>query len=359
MNVCIDGSDLQRWMRELLEKMGVSETVASSTAESLVDAELRGISTHGLVRFPLYVKRLRLGLINKNPKAAFVSSGAAAETMDGDNGLGQWVGLESMMRACDLAASAGIGMVLAKHSNHFGAAGWFARKANQRGFAAIVWTQAESHVVPFGGTERLCGTNPICISMPWTEHEPITLDMATSAIPYGKVELAKAANSKIPPDWAVDGDGAPTTDPHRVHALQPMAGPKGSGLGLLIDLLSGGLAGETCGPAVTRMYEDFEHPHNLAHGFIAIKAASFSAAGRTDAVIDKLAGKLRGQRPASGFSEVLLPGELEVRNAKNRLQKGIDIPQSLFNTVQELSNEYGVPDFIPADANKKCRRRSP
>jgi ureidoglycolate dehydrogenase (NAD+) len=333
---------LQYWVSQLFERNGVSEECAAAVADSLVDADLRGIGTHGVVRVPIYVKRLKLGLINAQPVATFTSRGAA-ELMDGDNGLGQWVGQRAMQRACELAKKHGIGFVVAKNSNHFGTAGWFARQAAKEDCVAMVWSQGESLVIPFGGTQRFFGTNPFCMSTPRNSEEPIVLDMATSTVPYGKIEIAKVTTGVIPADWAVDEHGVPTTDPHAVHALQPMAGPKGSGLAMLTDLLSGGLAGEVCGPRITRMYEDFEHEHRLAHSFIAIDAQAFASPARgLQQVIDEMESDLAAQRPADGFSEVMLPGEVEARNEARNRKEGLPISSQLRNALQEVGAACGL-----------------
>ncbi len=338
----VNALQLQAWVEALFGSIGVSADAAQATAQSLVDADLRGIGTHGVVRVPIYVKRLELGLINKTPVARFESVGAAAQRLDGDNGLGQWVGLQAVERACELAQDAGIGMVLATHSNHFGTAGWFARQANARGCVALVWSQCESLVVPFGGTQRFFGTNPLCFSLPRQGHEPITLDMATSAVPLGKIEMAKVTTGHIPPDWAVDETGKPTTDPHQAHALQPMAGPKGSGLAMLIDLLSGALAGGVCGPRIARLYDDFEHEHNLAHTFIAFRADAFAQGRSTQQAVEEMVGDLRQQTPAEGFEEILLPGEIEARNAVLNSERGIALAPALLDSLHDLGARFEV-----------------
>lgn len=338
----IAAPQLQSWTARLFEALGVAQSSAQATAESLVDADLRGIGTHGVVRVPIYAKRLQLGLINKNPTARFQAAGTAAQQMDGDNGLGPWVGLQAIERACELAQTTGIGMVLATRSNHFGTAGWFARKAVQRGCAALVWSQCESLVVPFGGTQRFFGTNPFCAAMPWPQHDPIVLDMATSVVPLGKIEVAKVTTGEIPPDWAVDDTGKPTTDPHRAHALQPMSGPKGSGLAMMIDLLSGALAGTQCGPRLHRLYNDFEHEQDLAQTFIAIKAEAFSSQRAPSAVIEEMVDDLRQQAPGAGFTEILLPGEIEARNAARQGEQGLTLAPALIDSLREVGAQFDV-----------------
>lgn len=338
----LNAADLEHWVAAVFAAVGVAPEPAAATARSLVDADLRGINTHGVVRVPIYVKRLQLGLINKQPVARFTAAGLAAARLDGDNGLGAWVGWRAMTHACELAATAGIGMVVATRSNHFGTAGWFAREANTRGCAALVWSQCESLVAPFGGATRFFGTNPFCMSMPRPGHEPITLDMATSAVPLGKIELAKVTTGTIPADWAVDAAGQPTTDPHKVHALQPMAGPKGSGLAMLIDLLSGALAGAVCGPRIHRLYDDFDHPQELAQTFIAIQTDAFASGRAPGTVLEEMVGDLGRQPPAPGFSEILLPGEIEARKRTANLYDGLALTPALVTNLQKLGHEHGV-----------------
>jgi len=338
----IGAEKLQDWTVALFCALGVSRDSALAAADSLVDADLRGIGTHGVVRIPIYVERLQRGRINKQPQARVTAVGTAAERLDGDNGLGQWVGAQAMDRACTLAENAGIGIVIATRSNHFGTAGWFARRANARGCAGIVWSQCESLVVPFGGSQRFFGTNPFCMSMPWTGHEPVTLDMATSAVPLGKVEIAKVTTGTIPPDWAVDAEGKPTTDPFKVHALQPMAGPKGSGLAMLIELLSGALAGTVCGPRLHRLYDDFDHEQGLAQTFIAIKTDIFAAHRQPDEVIAEMVSDLRQQKPAEGVAEILLPGEIEARSAERNRREGVALSPKLSESLRELGEQHGI-----------------
>ena len=340
-NKLLSPETLTQWVRDIFLAIGVAEASADAVANSLVDADVRGVGTHGVVRVPLYVKRLQLGLSNRNPQATWTATGAAAGTLDCDNGLGQWAGLTAMMHACDLAAESGVGMVLATNSNHFGTAGWFARKANARGFAALVWSQSESLVVPFGGSKRFFGTNPFCMSLPRAAHPPITLDMATSAVPFGKIEVAKLNGEAIPSDWAVDADGHPTTDPHKVYALQPMAGPKGSGLAMMADLMSGGIAGVRCGPRIHRMYDDFEHAHELVHTFLAFRADGFSA--NASKTVEQMVSDLREIPPSPGFDKVMLPGEMEDSKEAAAQANGVSLTRSLVDTLSKLGTEHGTP----------------
>ena len=187
----LDPESLTSFCRRVLVAVGLSEEVAATVAGSLVAADLRGVSTHGVMRLPIYVERMRRGLIATRPSIRVRRTGPATATLDGGNGPGQVVAMRAMREAVALAEAAGVGLVSVHASNHFGAAGWFALHAAGRGMIGLALTHAEADVIPFGGRRSALGTNPLAVAVPRADGPPIVLDMATSAVAMGRVLLAR------------------------------------------------------------------------------------------------------------------------------------------------------------------------
>jgi ureidoglycolate dehydrogenase (NAD+) len=338
----VEQAALTSFCREVLVAVGLDERDAATVAGSLVAADLRGVATHGVLRLPVYVERMRRGLIATRPSIRVRRTGAATATVDGGNGPGQVVALRAVREAVALAEAAGVGLVSVHGSNHFGAAGWFALHAAERGMIGLALTHAEADVVPFGGRRPALGTNPLAVAVPRGDGPPVLLDMATSGVAMGRVLLARKRGEPIPEDWAVDADGEPTTDPRQVRAVRPMAGPKGYGLAFVVEVLAGLLSGSRSGTEVRRMYDDFDEPQGIGHFLGAIDPARFVPPEAFAGSVDRLAGQLKATPPASGFDEVLLPGEPEERAEARHRRDGVPIPEELRRELVALGAAYGI-----------------
>jgi ureidoglycolate dehydrogenase (NAD+) len=338
----VEHAALTSFCREVLVAVGLDQRDAATVAGSLVAADLRGVATHGVLRLPVYVERMRRGLIATRPSIQVRRTGSATATVDGGNGPGQVVALRAMREAVALAEGAGVGLVSVHGSNHFGAAGWFALRAAEWGMIGLALTHAEADVVPFGGRRPALGTNPLAVAVPRGDGPPVLLDMATSGVAMGRVLLARKQGEPIPEDWAVDADGEPTTDPRQVRAVRPMAGPKGYGLAFVVEVLAGLLSGSRSGTEVRRMYDDFDEPQGIGHFVGAIDPARFVPPEVFAGSVDRLAGQLKATPPAPGFDEVLLPGEPEERAEARHRRDGIPIPEELRRELVELGAEYGI-----------------
>jgi ureidoglycolate dehydrogenase (NAD+) len=338
----VEQAALTSFCREVLVAVGLDERDAATVAGSLVAADLRGVATHGVLRLPVYVERMRRGLIATRPSIRVRRTGPATATVDGGNGPGQVVALRAMREAVALAEAAGVGLVSVHGSNHFGAAGWFALHAAERGMIGLALTHAEADVVPFGGRRPALGTNPLAVAVPRGDGPPVLLDMATSGVAMGRVLLARKRGEPIPEDWAVDADGEPTTDPRQVRAVRPMAGPKGYGLAFVVEVLAGLLSGSRSGTEVRRMHDDFDEPQGIGHFLGAIDPARFVPPEAFAGSVDRLAGQLKATPPAPGFDEVLLPGEPEDRAEARHRRDGVPIPEELRRELVELGAAYGI-----------------
>ena len=249
----------------VLIKVGVAESEAREIIDNLIQADLRDVESHGVVRLPIYVKRLAVRAINPRPKIRIVRETATSAVVDGDNGMGQLVGLRAMRIAIEKGNQGGgmCAFVSVRNSNHYGAAASFAQMACAHDMIGFSYTIGGiNHMVPWGGAEARLGNNPFAIAIPAGEERPVVLDMACSVAARGKIIVAAKEGTAIPPDWAVGPDGQPTTD--AVEALkgfvQPVGGPKGYALTLTIGLLSSMLSGAAFGSEVTHMYDDLERP---------------------------------------------------------------------------------------------------
>lgn len=338
----VDAATLTRFCHDALVAAGLRPADAATMAASLVAADLRGVASHGVMRLPIYVRRMRLGLIATRPVIEVERTAPATAVVDGGNGPGQVVAQRAMREAVALAREAGAGFVAVRRSNHFGAAGWFALQAAEAGMIGVAVTHAEADVVPFGGTRAALGTNPLAFAVPRADGPPLVLDLATSAVAMGKVLLAAKQGRSIPDGWAVDADGEPTTDPARVRAVLPMAGPKGYGLALVIEVLSALLSGSRSGSEVKRMYDDFDAPQEIGHFLGAVDVARFVPLDAFTHSLEGLAARITSVPPAAGHDEVLLPGAVEERAEARNRRDGIPLPDEVHRDLLALGESLDV-----------------
>ncbi|HIC96623.1 TPA: Ldh family oxidoreductase [Candidatus Bipolaricaulota bacterium] len=338
----VEAAGLRRFCREVLIKVELTAEDAAVVADSLVQANLRGVDTHGVMRLPIYVKRMRMGLIAVRPKMELHRTGSATAILDGGNGPGQVVTLRAMEEAIKMAQEAGAGLVAIKNSNHFGAAAYFAMRALEDDMIGLALSHAEADMIPFGGGRPCLGTNPIAIAVPAGEELPIVLDMATSIVAMGNILLAAKEGRSIPEGWAVDTEGNPTTDPKRARAVRPVGGPKGYGLAVIVDVLSALLTGAAFGVHINRMYDNFSEPQAIGHFVGAIDISRYVPPVEFKKRIDQMIREIKATPPAEGFTEVLLPGEPEFRTEEQRLRKGVPLSEEVYTELATLGEELGV-----------------
>jgi len=334
---------LRQWGSQIFQKVGVPAEQADKVAEILVESNLRGVDTHGIYLANLYARRLMKGLMNPTPNIKFEKRRAGVGVLDGDFGLGQWATYQASLRAIELAREAGVGVVAVKNSNHFGAAAYYTILMAQHDCIGIVMSDGECDVVPFGGREKFLGTNPISVCVPAEKAPWFCMDMATSEVAFGKVRAAAEAGKEIPPNWAVDREGRPVTDPKQAYAVVPMSGPKGFALGLMIEILSSRLTGMPYGPHIVRKFDDWEHKAFLGHYVQAIDIAAFCDPAEFRKRVDEMLLELKKVPTAPGFEEILVPGEPEERRKAQRLKEGIPIRAEDVDLLSKLGAELGVP----------------
>lgn len=316
---------------------------AKMVADNLIDAELLGVRSHGVSRLPDYLKRMEDGLVERQTKLTQTNETATTILYNAANGWGQVAGTQAMNDAIEKALDYGTGFAGVSDSNHFGTASYYARIAAKRGCIGIVMTNASAMMVPFGSKEPSLGTNPISIAVPTGEgKEPVLLDMATSNVARGKILLAKKKGQSIPEGWAITKDGKQTTDP--IEALEGFVlplGPKGSGLAIMVDILSGVLTGALFGKKIPRMYEDNE-PQLIGHFFGAISVEAFMDASLFYQRIQEKVDETVNSAPAEGFDRVYMPGEIELDRKKQQENQGITLSEEIYKELTQAGVQYGV-----------------
>ena len=234
---------LDQFTRQVLDKLGVPDNDAITAADVLGQANLRGVDTHGIDLLPGYVSRIEQGMVKTKPRIKVLKEGVATMLIDADQSMGQISSRFAMQQAINKALLAGIGWVNVVNSNHHGALAYYALMAAEQEMIGIVSTTTSSNMAPWGSREPLVGNNPLAIAVPSNDHEPLVLDMATSLLANGRVRLARERGEPLPEGLSIDSQGNPNSDPDRSAALLPAGDYKGSGLAMMLGILSGVLAG--------------------------------------------------------------------------------------------------------------------
>ena len=349
--------DLERWVASMLAATGLTADDAGLVAAALVEAEGRGVSSHGVARTRIYSERIRAGLIDARARPEVVKETAATAHIDAHSAVGPVGGQAGLQAAIDKATAEGAGVSLVRESNHCGALAFYVRRATAQGLIAIMATNGPPVMVYFGGKTRAVGTNPLGIGVPRSDGPPLVLDMATSATARGRVILAGQTGQPIPEGWAVDVDGVPTTDAERAlqGAVVPFAGPKGSGLAMMLDLLCGGLAAGITGEQIGDMYEDFEHAQRVSHLVMVLNPDAWLGGDAFRDHVAKFAARVGDLPPAEGSDKVYLPGEIEERAWQAARREGVTLSGHVFEDLQDLSQESDVtvPDAEALAADGK------
>jgi LDH2 family malate/lactate/ureidoglycolate dehydrogenase len=352
--------DLFAFTRRVFEAAGMPPENATLVADNLTQGELHGLGSHGVSRLlPVYVKRLRVGAVNASPNVTVVRRKGSTAVVDGDNGPGAVVGTFAMNLALELAQEHSAGWVAARNSNHYGAAFLYARMALPLGMIGFSSTAAVPQVAPYGGNAAALGTNPLCIAVPGGERGPIILDMATTVVARGKVQLAALEGKSIPLGWAVDAQGRPTADAvaGSKGRMVPLGGYKGYGLALMVEVFSSILAGAAFGRGIGELFADFDRGQRMGHFFGALDVAAFMPVEQFRRRIDDLIAYVKGMPLAEDAEEILVPGEPEARKAAEYRVAGIPIEQDVLATMNGVAAELGVEPLRAIDGTQMNANR--
>jgi L-2-hydroxycarboxylate dehydrogenase (NAD+) len=348
---------LHAFCARVFRHLGVPEEEAILAADVLSAADRRGIDSHGVARLRTYYDLLGAGRINPRPRPRVVRETPSTATVDGDNGLGLVIGPWANAVAMEKAVAAGTGWVSVCNTNHYGIAGYYVMKAVERDLIGWSMTNTTRGVAPLWGAERMFGTNPIAIGFPAGTEPPVILDMATSTVAYGKIEIAVREGEPIPLGWAIDRDGRPTTDPRAMiegGALVPLGsdrehgGHKGYGLAVAVDVLCAVLSGANWGPfAPPFALRQADPPRwvgkGIGHFFGAMRVDAFRDTAEFKEQMDDFVRTLRATRPAPGTSGPLIPGDPERLAQAERDVHGVPLLQAVLDDLREIARATGVP----------------
>lgn len=336
---------LKSTVAQIVAATGVPAEDAALVADHLVLADLRGVSTHGITRLPIYAERIRRGLVTADPQMRITRPMPAAAHIDGDNGLGFLVMRCATFEAIESAAQCGIGIASVSNSTHFGMAAAYLLQAVEAGYAAIIFTNASPSMPIWGGKTPFLGTSPFAFGAPGGQDSPsIILDMATSVVARGKIRRAAQKNEPIPAGWALDADGHETTDARLAYEgiVLPLGGPKGSGLSLMMEVVAGVMSGAAYGGQVGDQYRALDRPQNVGHSVIAFKPDLFLDRRSYDSRMDQLVGQAKACPRLDEAQPIQMPGEPEAARMAARLRDGIPLGADDLTMLGEQAKLAGV-----------------
>ncbi len=317
----------------VLERAGVPGDHAAIQAEILIEAELRGLASHGLLRLKRIVERIANRVITPDAPGLHHWRSDAVLDVDGQMGLGPVVAAKALEKLQERAATTGVAMAAISNSNHLGMLGWYAEKAARAGLIAIVLSTSEALVHPWAGRRAMIGTNPIAIGVPAVPY-PFVLDMATSVVSMGKIHDHANRGEPIPADWALDADGSPTTDPQAAKsgAIAPFGGAKGYALGLAFEVLVSSLTAVAIGTAVKGTL-DSDAICNKGDLLLVMKPYGSTVVDTISAYLDSI----RDCPPIDGDISVLVPGDRANRSRDRMLAQGLPVRDEIWQQMLDLA----------------------
>ena len=341
-----DVAALRRMGEKIFEGAGLSRANAAIFMDSLLQSELRGVSSHGITRLKAYSEKVRTGQIDKDAEPEIIRETPSALLVDGRNAAGCIAGHFAMENCIRKAKETGVCFAGVHNTSHYGFGAFYALQAAEQDMIGFSVCNADAAVVPFGGAKPMLGTNPLSVAIPAGKEPFLVLDMATSIVAKGKVNLAQKLGKSIPEGWIIDKNGNNTTDPADVleGALLPFGGPKGYAIALIIDVLCAGLAGGKPSTGITSFFSgtDPEGFRNVGFFMGAVDISAFTDIVSFKETVDRMFADIHECPPAAGFKEVLLPGEIESRLTAERLRDGIELKDEIVEELIKLSEFYGV-----------------
>jgi LDH2 family malate/lactate/ureidoglycolate dehydrogenase len=354
----VPAGKIQEQLVAVFEAWGMSAEHAATTAQMMVETDLRGVDSHGISMLPTYDKEFRAGRLNMRPQWKVVRDRPSMARIDADRSLGHPVSAHAMSLAVDKCLATGVGVVAVFNSHHFGAAGCYAKIAADRGVIGMVTSATRGvTLVPTFAAEPIMGTNPLAFAAPARRNAPFQLDMATTTVAAGKVKVHKLNHKPVPAGWVVDGDGRAVTDETEAfrHVFErpeggitplggsrELGGHKGYGLAVMVHILGGTLAGASFSPLRNRTQRDSD-PHNIGHFFMAIDPGAFRDAGEFESDLDDVIDVLHGARRADPAQPVVVAGDPERLIRAERLEQGVPIPDDLMTQLRGVAAAAKVP----------------
>ncbi|SEN03297.1 Malate/lactate/ureidoglycolate dehydrogenase, LDH2 family [Mesobacillus persicus] len=342
MHISIE--QIRQFSNQCFTKLDMPQEEAEIITEVLLEADLREIHSHGFLRLPIYIERIQKGLITNKADIHIEKENAATVVMDGNFGAGQVVAYKAMEKSIEKAVENGIGLVAVKNSNHFGITAYYSLMAAKQDKIGIVISNVAPLMPAIGGAEKVIGNNPISIAAPAAEGNSIVLDMALSNTAYGKILFAKEKNQQIPEGWGIDAKGLPTKNPDHVingGFLSPVGGPKGFGLAVMGEILTGVLTGGHFSKMIPSMY-DLNQKQSISHFLLTIDIKQLIPLEVYYSSMKQLISYIKDSKKAEGTEHIYLPGEIEfLKEARNR-EVGVPMQGETFKKLNEIARELNI-----------------
>lgn len=339
----VRADDLRGVIAHLFARCGMRESDASLLADTLVVADLRAVHSHGVMRVPEYVKKLTVGGVNPRGRPRIVREDAATLVVDGDNSMGQIGAQFATEKVVERARTMGLAAAAIRGSNHCGAMAYYASQIAAHDMIGWATTNALPTMAPWGGAERILGINPVAYAIPAGEERPIVYDAAFSGSSHGKIRIYQQKGLTLPDGWAMDRDGRPTADPVVAidGLLTPIGGFKGTGLALIMGLLSSMLSGASYGTELGNM-DDGPKPGQDGHFVAAIRISAFEDVARFKERIDRAIREIHACRKAPGVDRIYAPGEKEFLTEEAYRRDGIPLNEVTLRGIREAAESLGV-----------------
>ena len=339
--------DLRSFCQQAYMKAGVPEEEAYIVADLLARSDLRGVETHGVMRLPIYIKRLQKGYVRIEARLTYLKDKGPVGFAEAHGSLGHVIAHRAMQRAIEKAEEYGIGWVSVKDSGHFGVAGLFAMMAAEKDLIGYVCTNSAPMMAPLGGRERIIGNNPLSYAFQAGQYPPVVVDFSCSVVASGKLILARKKGERIPLGWAYDKDGQPTEDPYEGYegggSLAPMGAHKGYGLTVAHEILTAVLTGGKWTRNIKSLYEeDKTGIQGTCHSFMALDPECFIGREAFKENLDRYIKSIKDSGQAKGVSEILMPGEPEFRTESEGLKEGIPLASNTVDELISLGQSLGI-----------------
>ncbi len=341
-----DPEAVKEAVTEIARAAGVPEQDAEMLADSLVDADIHGLSTHGVSRVDIYMRRIQKGLTDPKAEISFDERGPCVFAVNAGNGLGQVQASKVLELLISMARTNGIAAATIRNSQHFGALSYYCNRAAQENMILIAMTTAEPSMSPEGGCQAYFGTNPIAASFPTGKaFNFVRIDLSTSLVARGNIIAAQREGKTIPLGWALDVDGNPTTDPDKalMGTVLTMAGHKGYALALFVELFSSVLSGAAIGSSIGSMYKDMDRKQDVGHFFCLMDIGAFMDVSVFKKRVDSMIDEIKACKKRPEVEEILIPGERRFQTALENRKLGIPIGAQTFQELEALCEEYKIP----------------
>lgn len=344
----INHESLKQFVTAIYRRAGVNEPNAGLIADTLVQADLWGHQSHGVLRTSWYYKRIKNGVMLPNATPSIISDAGAVACFDGNAGMGQAITKAVMEDAIARAKKHGVAVVTVRQSNHFGTVMYYTRMAAAAGCVSIMCSNGGPAMPPWGGLKKLVGTNPWSIAAPGGKYPPLVLDIANTGVARGKIAVAAQRGEPIPEGWALTIDGKPTTDAAEAFKgiILPMAQHKGSGIGIMVDVLAGVLSGSGFLTGVNSPFM-YDKKSNCGHYITVMDVKAFMPVAEFHERVERFIEEIKSVPKAHGVDEVFYPGEIEIRNDRVNREKGLVLPLEVLKDLAETARDAGIAERPP------------